>query len=70
MAGLILAGCGLLLVAAGRFEWLRALWDRFPLGRLPGDIRWRGEGFSVYFPWVTCLVVSVVLSLAAWFFRK
>lgn len=70
VAGLILVCAGALLLAIGRFDWLRALWERFPLGRLPGDLRWRGDGYSVYFPWVTCLVVSAVLTLAAWFFRK
>jgi hypothetical protein len=69
-AGLILAGLGLVLLAAGRFAWLRALWARFPLGRLPGDIRLEGDGFFVSFPWVTCLAISLGLSLAAWIFRK
>jgi Protein of unknown function (DUF2905). len=70
VAGLILAGVGALVLAVDRVEWVRALWARLPLGRLPGDIRWRGEGFSVYFPWVTCLAISVVVSLVACFFRK
>lgn len=70
VAGLILAGIGALCLAIGRFPGLRAMWEKFPLGRLPGDILWRGEGFSVYFPWVSCLVVSAALGLAAWFLRK
>ena len=45
-----------------------------PLGRLPGDIRMRGEGWSFSFPVVTCFIVSVVLTvllnLAAWFWRR
>jgi hypothetical protein len=70
VAGLALVGLGLFLIAAGRFDVLRTLWSRFPLGRLPGDIRVGGEGFSVYFPWVTCLVISLAASLVAWLWRK
>jgi formate hydrogenlyase subunit 3/multisubunit Na+/H+ antiporter MnhD subunit len=36
------------------------------LGRLPGDIVIRRDGFSFYFPIVTCLLASVVLSLILW----
>ena len=38
----------------------------FRLGRLPGDIVHRGEHTTFYFPVVTCLVISVVLSLLFW----
>ena len=45
-----------------------------PLGRLPGDIRMRGEGWSFNFPIVTSVVVSIVLTvllnLLLWFFRR
>jgi len=34
-----------------------------PLGRLPGDIVYRGKHTTVYFPLVTCIVISVVLTL-------
>jgi hypothetical protein len=37
-----------------------------PLGRMPGDVTWRGKNTVVYFPIVTCIVVSVVLSLIMW----
>jgi hypothetical protein len=58
---------GLILFAAGlAWPWLR----RLPLGRLPGDIHIVREGFSFSFPIVTCLVISVVLSLLLWFFRR
>jgi hypothetical protein len=40
------------------------------LGRLPGDIHIEREGFSFYFPIVTGLVISVVLSIILWLFRK
>lgn len=70
IVGLVLAALGLLLVLAGRLEGVRALFARFPLGRLPGDISVHREGFSVYFPWVTCLVISIVASVLLSFFRK
>jgi uncharacterized protein (DUF3084 family) len=56
---------GLILVVAGI---LMALGDRLPikLGRLPGDIVVRGKNGAFYFPIVTCLLVSAVLSLAMW----
>jgi len=58
---------GLVLVAAGLlWPWL----SKLGLGRLPGDIRIETEGGGFYFPIVTCIVVSVVLSLLLWFFRK
>ena len=41
-----------------------------PLGRLPGDIRIQRGNSSFYFPIVTCLIVSVVLSLLFAFFRR
>jgi hypothetical protein len=42
----------------------------FRLGRLPGDIIHRGEHTTFYFPLVTCLVISVVLSLLFWLFSN
>ena len=56
---------GLALVVLGI---LMTLSDRLPikLGRLPGDIVIRGKNGVFYFPVVTCLVVSAVLSLALW----
>ena len=40
-------------------------------GKLPGDIRIKGENFSFYFPIATCIVLSVLLTLIAkLFFRK
>jgi hypothetical protein len=58
---------GLALLAVGlAWPWLRKL----PLGRLPGDIHVVREGFSFHFPIVTCLVVSVVVSLVIWFLRR
>ncbi len=54
----ILAAIGATLYFSGRLP--------FRLGRLPGDIMHRGEQTTFYFPLVTCLIVSVALSLALW----
>jgi hypothetical protein len=62
---LIILGA-ILLVAGLAWPWLR----RLPLGRLPGDVHVVREGFSIHFPIVTCLVVSVVVSLLVWWFRR
>ncbi len=42
----------------------------FRLGRLPGDIIHRGEHTTFYFPIVTCLVISIVLSILFWLFSN
>lgn len=66
--GKFLVVLGLSLAGVGALIWLTPLgaW----LGRLPGDVSYRGERFSVYFPWVSCLVLSVVLSLIWWLLRR
>ena len=56
---------GLVLVAVGV---VMTFGDRLPikLGRLPGDIVVRGKNGVFYFPVVTCILISVVLSLVMW----
>ena len=41
-----------------------------PLGRLPGDFTYRRGNFSFYFPLTTSILVSVVLTLVAWFWGR
>ena len=41
-----------------------------PLGRMPGDIRWRGKNSAVYFPIVTCLLLSALVSLLLYIFSR
>ena len=53
--GAILVAGGLILLLLGR--------GNFPLGRLPGDIVYRGNNTTFYFPLATSILVSVVLSL-------
>ena len=60
VVGLILVGIGL------AWPWLAKL----GLGRLPGDIRIETESGGFYFPLMTCLIVSVLLSLVLWFLRR
>ena len=62
---LIILGAALLIVGLG-WPWLAKL----GLGRLPGDIHVEREGFSFHFPIVTCVIVSLVLSLLLSIFRK
>ncbi|PYV56810.1 MAG: DUF2905 domain-containing protein [Acidobacteria bacterium] len=53
--GLVIVGIGLVLMLFGR--------TNLPIGRLPGDILYRGKHTTFYFPLATSIVVSVVLSL-------
>jgi hypothetical protein len=62
---LILLGVAF-LVAGLAWPWL----TRLGLGHLPGDIHIEREDFSFHFPLVTCIVISVVVSLVFWIFRK
>lgn len=63
--GRALIALGVLLIVAGL---LVMLGERLPLrlGRLPGDIVIRGKNSAFYFPIVTCVVISVVLSAVLW----
>jgi Protein of unknown function (DUF2905) len=66
--GKALIGIGIALVLLGAFFWLGG---RLPwFGRLPGDIRIEREHFRFYFPVVTCLIISIVLTLLFWLFGK
>lgn len=63
----ILIIAGVVLVIAGLlWPWL----SRLGLGQLPGDIVVRRPGFTFYFPIVTSLLASAVLTLILWFFRR
>lgn len=63
----LLIALGVLFVLAGlTWPWL----SRLPWGRLPGDFSIEREGFSFHFPLMTSLIVSIVLSLILWWWRK
>lgn len=67
--GRMLIVAGLVLLAAGVIVTLLSK-SPIPLGRLPGDIRIQGKHGSFYFPIVTCLLLSAVLSLVMYLFRR
>jgi Protein of unknown function (DUF2905) len=58
LLGLALVGLGVVIIVLERLH--------LPLGRLPDDLSWRGKGWSVSFPLVTCLLLSALLSLILW----
>jgi hypothetical protein len=60
--GGVIVVAGAVLLLAGRFN--------LPLGRLPGDIVYRGKNTVFYFPLTTCIVISVVLALLFWLFGR
>ncbi len=60
--GKLLVIFGAMLAVAGVAVMLLARWH-IPLGRLPGDFLYRGKHTTVYFPLVTSLIVSVVVSI-------
>jgi uncharacterized membrane protein YidH (DUF202 family) len=59
IAGIILVIVGLILMSGGR-------WHFFGLGRLPGDINYRGRNVHIYFPLVTCIIASLAVTLLLW----
>jgi len=58
VAGGVLIVIGIVVMLAGRAN--------LPLGRLPGDITYRGKNTAIFFPITTCIVLSIVLSLVMW----
>jgi hypothetical protein len=61
IVGVVLAIVGLILWSGFAPKWL---------GRLPGDIRIEREHSAFYFPIVTCIIISIVLSLLLSIFRR
>jgi hypothetical protein len=59
--GLLLLGIGLFLTWGGKLSFL---------GKLPGDIRIERDNFTFFFPLGTCLLISALLSLIFWIFRR
>lgn len=59
IAGVVLVALGLLVMLGSRFSFLG-------LGRLPGDVAYKGKHVSVCFPIVTCVILSIVLTLVFW----
>lgn len=59
--GLLLLVLGLVLSLAGKLPWI---------GHLPGDITIQRGRFTFYFPITTCILISVIVSLVLYFFRR
>jgi len=61
VAGLVLTGVGFLIWSGIGRGWI---------GRLPGDVHYTRGHFNFYFPVVTCLLLSLLLTFMMWLFRK
>jgi len=61
IAGLLLIAVGLFVVFGGKLNFI---------GKLPGDIRIERDNFSFFFPLGTCLLISFLVSLIFWIFRR
>jgi hypothetical protein len=59
--GIVIIGLGVLFTFGGRIPWL---------GQLPGDLYVQRERFSFYFPITTCIVISAIVSLVLYLFRR
>ena len=59
--GIALVIVGAIIVLAGKLPWL---------GHLPGDIAIERDRFSFYFPLASCILISVIVSLVLYFFRR
>ncbi len=66
--GRIMIFAGAAIAAVGALVWLAARREGLPLrlGRLPGDIAVQGKHGSFYFPVVTCILLSLVLTMILW----
>jgi hypothetical protein len=63
----LLIGLGLVILAVG-IMW--PILSRIGLGRLPGDIMFQRGGTTFYFPVITCLIISILLSALFWLFNR
>ncbi len=67
--GKIIVIIGIIVIIVGLVIWLFG--DKFNwFGNLPGDIKVKKENFSFYFPFVSMIILSIVISLVIWLIRK
>jgi hypothetical protein len=59
--GIVLVVVGVIFLLGGKIPWL---------GHLPGDLTIEREGYTFYFPLTTCVLISVILSLVLYFFKR
>ncbi len=61
---------GLMTALAGALLWAASRWH-LPFGHLPGDIVYKRKNLTIYFPWVSMLLISLILSLLLrWFIKR
>lgn len=61
VGGIVLLVVGLLLIFSGKIPYI---------GKLPGDIRIKGKNYTIYFPLATSIIISIIISLILYLFRK
>jgi len=66
--GKLLVFAGAALIVIGALLIVGSKVSFFGLGRLPGDIHYKGRNLSFYFPLVSCLIVSALVTLLFWLF--
>jgi uncharacterized protein HemY len=59
--GVVIAGIGIILVLRPEVSWL---------GKLPGDILIKKDNFRFYFPVTTCIIISIILTLLFYLFKR
>jgi uncharacterized protein HemY len=59
--GIILILIGIIMILGPKIPWI---------GKLPGDISIQRENFSFYFPLTTCIIISIILTLLFYLFRR
>lgn len=62
IAGVVLICVGFFVLVLNRLN--------LPVGRLPGDVVWRGKRTTIYFPWVTCLILSALATIVLWLMNR
>jgi hypothetical protein len=63
---LVIIGC--LVAAAGLLLWSGV--GRGWIGKLPGDFHFRRGGTDVYFPFASCILLSIILTVVSWILRR
>ena len=61
IVGIVIVLLGVIIVFAGKIPWL---------GRLPGDIYIKRDNFTFHFPLATCIILSIIISLLMWIFKR
>lgn len=68
--GRLLIILGVVLIVLGLILSFQSYFSFLKLGRLPGDLSIKRENFSLYFPITTCVLLSIILTLLLYLFKK